>query len=542
MLGGARGGAISVLAGRILDVMRVSVVIPAFNEEELLPKCLESLGAQDYEGELEILLVDNGSTDGTGCVARSHGVTVVDEPTRGYGRALTAGFAAAHGDIIACTDADSVVPSDWISNLVREYDQRPDVVAIGGEVEFTRPNWKSQLLKHLFLSLFNRIDRANRSGPHLWGANMSVRRDAFLAVGGWNPNFSLQADSELSERLRKVGRVIIVESICVRTSSRRWNRSLLGNAFIYTTNWVWFHAFGVPLYRDFPVIRDQIDEPRAARLRRSWRRVVGFTSAAVVLMGAVGYGALEPQSSAFGRTYWKGDTQQKLVALTFDDGPNEPYTARVLDILQREHVHATFFLIGQNVRRFPDTVARIVREGHTVGNHSDSHPLGFALKPRPQLQQEVDDAEESIHAAGGIYPSLFRPPNGLRSPWLMSLLKADSLVAVTWDDAPRDWDPLPAAELVKRTLRQVHPGAIILLHDGMNLTHQADQCETVKALPGIIEGLRARGYQFSTVPELIGVRPSLPRWSHATPPLPGSSASLSTIAPHQLGAPRVATR
>jgi peptidoglycan/xylan/chitin deacetylase (PgdA/CDA1 family) len=99
----------------------------------------------------------------------------------------------------------------------------------------------------------------------------------------------------------------------------------------------------------------------------------------------------------------------------------------------------------------------------------------------------------------------------------MSLLEGDSLIAVTWDDAPRDWDPIPAAELVRRTLAQVHPGAIILLHDGMNLTHEADQSETVKALPRIIDGLRALGYRFRTVPELIGVRASLGRWTHATP-------------------------
>ena len=521
--------------------MPVSVVIPAFNEEELLPKCLEALLAQEYPGPIEILVVDNASTDGTARIARSYGATVVHEPSPGYGRALIRGFAAARGDIIACTDADSIVPEDWISRLVREYERQGDVVAIGGDIEFACPRWKSRLLTRFVIPLINRIDRGNPAGPHLWGANMSVRRDAFLAVGGWNPRFSLQADSELSERLRGAGRVVILESLRVLTSSRRWNQSLLLNSFIYASNWIWFHLFGVPLYREFPVVRGARKKSGTARIGRSGRRVAAFTFAAMVLVGAVGYGAFEPRSNVFGRTYWNGGTQKKLVALTFDDGPNEPYTARVLDILQREHVHATFFLIGRNVRRFPDTVARIVREGHVVGNHSDSHPVGFALESDPQLQQELGAAEESIHAAGGVYPSLFRPPQGLRSPWLMSLLERDSLVAVTWDDAPRDWDPLPVAELVKRTLEQVHPGAIILLHDGMNLTHQADQSETVKALPGIIEGLRARGYRFRTVPELIGVRGSLPEWSHATPPPPKSSPSVSMIAPHLPRVPHTAT-
>jgi len=495
---------------------RVSVVVPAYNEEELLPKCLEALRAQVYDGEIEILVVDNASTDGTALVARSHGAIVVHEPSRGYGNALAAGFAAAHGDIIACTDADTIVPKDWISRLVHEYDRHEDVVAIGGEIEFATPNWKCRLLTDGFIPLFNRMDRANPAGPHMWGANLSVRRDAFLAVGGWNPRFSLQTDSELSERLRRVGRVAILESLVVVTSSRRWNRSLLLNAFIYVSNWIWFHVFRTPLYRGFPVVRGERRPPASPSGRRG-RRVAAIACAALVLVGAVSYAALEPRSNAFGRTYWSGETQQKLVALTFDDGPNEPYTARVLDVLRRERVRATFFLIGQNVRRLPATVARIVREGHVVGNHSDSHPVGFALESQPDLQHELDSAEESIHAAGGIYPSLFRPPQGLRSPWLMSLLEGDSLIAVTWDDAPRDWDPIPAAELVRRTLAQVHPGAIILLHDGMNLTHQADQSETVKALPRIIDGLRALGYRFRTVPELIGVRASLDRWTHVAP-------------------------
>ena len=234
----------------------ISVVVPAFNEEKLLPACLDSLFAQEYEGELEILVVDNASTDGTAGVARRYGARVVEEPRRGYSNALMRGFAAARGEIIACTDADTVVPPDWIQRLACEYDRGEDVVAVGGDIQFERPNWKSSILTQFLIPWINRIDRGNPAGPHLWGANLSVRRDAFLEVGGWNPKFSLQADSELSERLRKAGRVVVVESIRVRTSSRRWNRSLLLNSFLFASNWLWFHVFGVPLYREFPAVRN----------------------------------------------------------------------------------------------------------------------------------------------------------------------------------------------------------------------------------------------------------------------------------------------
>jgi len=235
--------------------MRVSVVVPAYNEEVLLPACLAALRVQDFAGDVEIIVVDNASTDRTAEAARSHGVIVLEEPERGYCRALIRGFEAATGEVIACTDADTVVPPDWISRLVREYARRPEAVAIGGHVEFTRRNWKCRLLTRLVLPVFNRIDRSNPDGPHLWGANFSVRRDAFREVGGWNPRFSLQADSELSVRLRKVGRVVLLDSLTVHTSSRRWNQSLLLNGFIYASNWFWFKFFSVPLYTDFPTVR-----------------------------------------------------------------------------------------------------------------------------------------------------------------------------------------------------------------------------------------------------------------------------------------------
>ena len=494
--------------------MRVSIVVPAFNEELDLPACLAAIARQDYTGPIETIVVDNASTDRTGDVARRFGVTVVHEPTRGYCDALRRGFGVAQGDVIACTDADTEVPPDWISTLVREYEARPDVVAIGGGIEFVEPNWKCRLVTDVAVPLFNRLDFANPAGPHLWGANMSVRRDAFLAAGGWNPRFSLQADSELSERLRGFGRVIVLERLRVRTSSRRWNRAPAKNVFIYVSNWVWFQVLGFPLFHDFPVVRETAAS-RAAAARPRW--ALGAAALALFVVGLVTYQALTPFSNAFGRTFQNGHTREKVVALTFDDGPNEPYTSQVLDVLAREHVRATFFLIGANVRVYPAAAAKIASAGHVIGNHSDSHPVRFALEPVASLAQELDTAERTIHAATGVYPHFFRPPQGLRSPWLMQVLERDSLIAVTWDDAPRDWDPAPPQTLVERTLAQVHPGSIVLLHDGMNLQHGADQSATVKALPAIIHGLRARGYRFVTLPEMLGGTPTLASWSGGAP-------------------------
>ena len=482
----------------------VSVVVPAHNEETLLACCLDALLAQDYPGVIEITVVDNASTDRTAEVARGRGVDVVYEPRRDYCRALIRGFDAARGDIIALTDADTVVPPDWISCLVRGY--QDGVVAVGGNVVFERPNWKGWLLAKVFVPAFNWLDRHDPHGPHLWGSNFSVRRDAFERIGGWNSDYSLEVDSEISERLRRIGRVRVLASVKVRTSSRRWNQALLHNVFIFVSNYLWMKLLRRPLWRDFPVIRDETP-PRRRGLH------VAFASVGALLMlTGLGFAAFGPRSSLFGKTYWRGDQSGMLVALSFDDGPNEPCTSRVLDILKREHVHATFFLVGENVRRYPAAAARIVRDGHAVGNHSEHHNIPFALESASELETDVSAAEESIRSATGQLPRLFRPPQGLRSPWLMRVLARDSLITVTWDDAPGDWDPLPVQTIVDRAVADARPGSIILLHDGMNTLHGADQSATVQALPAIIQALHARGFRFVTLPELLHCAATLSAW------------------------------
>ncbi len=489
----------------------VSIVVPAYNESELLPACLASLLAQDYAGPIQILVIDNASEDDTAAVARAYGVSVVEEPVRGYGRALRRGFATATGDVIASTDADTVVPVDWISRFIATYDAHPDVVAVGGEIEFTNANLKGRILTRGILPWLNRIDRANPSGPHLWGANLSVLRTAFDACGGWNPDFSFQADTELSERLRSVGRVVLLPDVRVRTSSRRWNHSLLPNMFQSASNFVWFHATGKPLWHEFTAIRD------AGESRSTWRPFglparAWAAGVAAALVGFLGYGAISPWSSAFGHTYWTSHTTQKVIALTFDDGPEDPFTSQVLGILEREHVRATFFLVGENLARNPAPARRMALDGDAIGNHTEKHTAAFALEPEYAQAKDLDQAEREIHDVTGQYPRFFRPPQGLRSPWMMGLLARDSLVTVTWDDAPRDWEKHTPEALVRSTLAQAHPGAIVLLHDGLNLDHRADRSATVEALPLIIERLRAEGYEFVTLPELFRAPQTLTAW------------------------------
>ena len=487
----------------------VSIVVPAHNEEALLPRCLDALLGQDYAGPIEVIVVDSGSTDRTAELAGRPGVTVLREPLPGYRTALTRGFEAARGEIIACTDADSEVPRHWVSRLVQEYQDHPDVVSVGGAIDFNGANWKGGLISRVILPVINRVDRSGPRGPHLWGANFSVRREAFLRSGGFNQDFELQADTEISERLRDYGRVVLLEDLPVRSSSRRWNHALLSSMFLFGTNFVWFKLFRRPLYRSFPAVRDHLPERRP--LPRPW-----FATMGLLLFAGALWLALTPESNVFGKTVSHVATTRRVVALTFDDGPNDPCTSQVLDILEREGVRATFFLIGENVRHYPQTAARAVHDGDVVGNHSDRHPDAFALESTTKQQAELDRAEQSIYAATGRYPRLFRPPHGLRSPWLMRTLASDSMVAVTWNDAAGDWDPMPPSRIAALTIERARPGSIVLLHDGMNLEHGADQGQTVQALPEIIHGLRARGFSFVTVPELLNQPAYLRTWGTGT--------------------------
>jgi peptidoglycan/xylan/chitin deacetylase (PgdA/CDA1 family) len=190
------------------------------------------------------------------------------------------------------------------------------------------------------------------------------------------------------------------------------------------------------------------------------------------------------------------------VALTFDDGPSA-YTRQILDTLLKYDVKATFFVVGKNVERHPDIARRIAAEGHTVGNHTYSHPFWAPMETPNKIHQELDAAAVAIRKACGVTPKYFRPPHGWRSPWMMNLARKEHYTVVTWTVSPDDWQNLTEKSIEQRVLSKAGGGAIILLHDGMETRLNPQRLATVEALPGIITGLKSRGYSFVTIPELI---------------------------------------
>jgi peptidoglycan/xylan/chitin deacetylase (PgdA/CDA1 family) len=233
------------------------------------------------------------------------------------------------------------------------------------------------------------------------------------------------------------------------------------------------------------------------------------------------YGYFVYNAQVFGHIYNHGSREQKVVALTFDDGPNEPYTSRVLDILKENGVHATFFLIGENAEIYPDVARRILAEGNIVGNHSYSHwnhhaLTGFGIK-------DLERNQEALYNLLGIKPHLYRPPYGRKSPWELASLKRNGLIGVNWENFVNDLhihhtaDAYWAGRFAGHIVKDTRPGSIILLHDGYGTVHNslggADKSLIVLALPIIIEKLKAEGYGFVTVPELLNI----PAYNTETP-------------------------
>jgi peptidoglycan/xylan/chitin deacetylase (PgdA/CDA1 family) len=193
------------------------------------------------------------------------------------------------------------------------------------------------------------------------------------------------------------------------------------------------------------------------------------------------------------------DEAAPAVALTFDDGPNPPYTGRVLDVLERYGVPATFFCVGLHASAHTEELARMVEAGHGVGNHTWSHPFLPDLSVR-EFQAQLERTDEAVEAVTGPRPvRLFRPPYGSRSTEIVRWLDdADRPTVALWDVDTDDWAMPGAAAIAGAVLDRARPGSIVLLHDG-----GGDRSQTAEALPAVIEGLLDRGYRFARVEELL---------------------------------------
>jgi peptidoglycan/xylan/chitin deacetylase (PgdA/CDA1 family) len=191
---------------------------------------------------------------------------------------------------------------------------------------------------------------------------------------------------------------------------------------------------------------------------------------------------------------WRVDTHQPLVALSFDDGPHPLYTPQVLALLAQHDAHATFFLIGERAAAHPDLVAAIKAGGHEVGSHS-LHP-GTTLGTGGAFRDNLVRAERAI---GVSSPKLFRPPSGLAWPWQLREARELGYVAVLGSAYPHDPDHPPVGYIRWLVEKNLVPGAIVILHDGIS-----DPSRGIQALPGILAEGQRRGIHFVTIGTLLG--------------------------------------
>jgi len=189
--------------------------------------------------------------------------------------------------------------------------------------------------------------------------------------------------------------------------------------------------------------------------------------------------------------------QKKVVYLTFDDGPNEPFTSQVLDILKRQNVPATFFVCGKNAERQPETLRKIKAGGHNIGNHSYTHS-SFNSFSGFNIEKETDDTSALIKKYTGEEPFLYRPPYGFLTPSAKKYIDQKGYKIVLADVLAYDWEGIPPDKIKEYVLKKVRPGSIIVLHDGRGIETQSS-LNSVKAVEPVIEALRKLGYSFERI-------------------------------------------
>ena len=187
---------------------------------------------------------------------------------------------------------------------------------------------------------------------------------------------------------------------------------------------------------------------------------------------------------------------EKVIALTFDDGPRQKNTDQILDILKRNDIKATFFMLGESLANFPQQGKRIASEGHAVGNHTWHH---FYHRMDEQVAaNEIETTADLIYKTTNIRTTLFRPPGGIMNNGVADYAKKHDYTVVMWSADSIDYSHPTVPVMVNRVIRQAKPGGIVLMHDG-----GGNRSQTVKALPQIIARLKAQSYSFVTIPELL---------------------------------------
>lgn len=241
------------------------------------------------------------------------------------------------------------------------------------------------------------------------------------------------------------------------------------------------------------------------------RAIVALVFCAAAIFAA--YEVVEnPSNQLFGKTLVSGPRDRRVIALTYDDGPNPPYTDQILAVLRAEHVRATFFVVGRAVAAYPGVVKREAADGNAIGNHTWSHGH-LVLYDAGGLRRTLQRTDAAIYAATKEHTRIMRPPFGGRDWLVLDEARKLGYTPVMWSvPLANDWDDPPARVIASRVLRYAGDGAIIALHDGNQgivcagahvSPRTCDRSADVEATRLIVEALKREGYRFVTIPELL---------------------------------------
>jgi len=226
-----------------------------------------------------------------------------------------------------------------------------------------------------------------------------------------------------------------------------------------------------------------------------------LAAAATAALVSAGYQSMAPTGQWFGRAFCCAKRGSKQIALTFDDGPNEPYTSMLLDVLSKHNVLATFFLVGKYVKQRPDVVREIAARGHVIGNHTFTHAR-LIFESEARVREEILQCRAAISDATGEHSNLFRPPWGGRRPGTFRIVRKLGLEPVMWNITGYDWKAPSVEFLEQKVFPKLRGGDVILLHDGGHKAFGTDRSRTVELADRLLSRYKDQ-YEFATIPEMM---------------------------------------
>lgn len=554
----------------------ISVVMACLNEAKTIGEALESLLAQRVDFPWEIILADNGSTDGSREIFLDWAARRPDVPMRiadasairGKSHALNVGIAAAQGDRFVFLDADDTAAPGWLAAMAAALD-RCDFVAARTDVATLNPHW----------ALASRPNPQAKGLPvlnygpccrHAGGSTLGLHRRVFEAVGAFDTTVACLEDTDFCIRASLAGFDLqFVPEAVYNYRFRTEPEAMRRQAYNYARYRVFLRRrYAAPSWRFAPLPwlslglegaslallwatrRGASDPEKVGWYERRVGRLQGYVAGSFAFGAAppsLGFGALAKRlqrlkgqvrnrvAAPFCGATLSVATREKLMALTFDDGPDPESTPALLEVLAAAGARATFFVVGASAARHPELIARIRAEGHEIGNHSWDHPSLPSLPPA-EVEAQLRRTDEALapHAV-----ALMRPPYGHQDFRVNRIARKLGHRVVIWSVSGGDWSGEAADVLAGRILGKAAPGAIVLLHDSLCDAAQEsfrDRGPTIDAVAQVIAGLP--DYRFVTVSELLakGSAVERVRFRGAAAGAGGAGARGRRIAPPIVGA------